>query len=56
MPGYTVSQGASGNGTVASSSMAVSETSNSDSRSVTVSLSPAGKLTGGAHAVYFTAN
>ena len=56
VPGYTVSQGASSNGTVASSSMAVSETSNSDSRFVRVSLSPAGKLTGGAHAVYFKAN
>jgi hypothetical protein len=56
VPGYTVSQAPSGSATVTNSSMAVSETSNSDSRFVRVSLSPAGKIAGQAHAVYFKAN
>ena len=56
VPGYTVSQGASSNGTVTNTSMAVSETANSDSRFVSVTQSPAGKVAAGAHAVYFKAN
>jgi hypothetical protein len=56
VPGYTVSQGVSPSAVVTRASMAVSETSNSDSRFVRVTQSPAGKAVVGAHAVYFKAN
>lgn len=56
VPGYSVSQGTSPSATVTRASMAVSETSNSDSRFVRVTQSPTGKAASSAHAVYFKAN
>ena len=56
VPGYTVSQGASPSATVQRAGMAVSETSNSDSRTVSVTASPGAKAAATAHAVYFEAN